>query len=55
MINVGDVKGAVVDSALRQLLATKQAPRVVELGTFVGYGTLGVEFIRAHMMARISF
>ena len=40
LINVGDVKGAVVDSALRQRLATKHAPRVVELGTFVGYGTL---------------
>jgi len=42
LINIGDVKGQTVDNALHARLQDRSQPVkvVVELGTFVGYGTL---------------
>ncbi|CAJ1330805.1 unnamed protein product [Effrenium voratum] len=40
LINVGDVKGRIVDSALLERMKRSEPKLVVEFGTFLGYGTL---------------
>ncbi|CAE7022427.1 COMT [Symbiodinium natans] len=54
LINVGDVKGKILDSAVKQRLQSGGNLKLaVELGTFMGYGTLRLSRMLNHSDAEI--